>query len=284
MAGFGVNSTYAQQDLHRQWWPAPVDQFGFMAACTDGLPYGEGSFQPRGYTGTLVHAEPLASRADSTGSVPPACRWGRQSLRAHTRSYDYWSVPRLARPAHREIPRTSATVGVARGGRSRSRSKFGLENDARVEGSRDVELRGQHLEKDKGVVHQKASPEFGRVLRLFYSVIKTQHKLDNIEKLDSDTVAYRREVFASGPEKSNTVTSVFGESQARDLTLKQHYKDTLGKLEYEIRQYFIDEWQDAFQVAVRWTKKSLPKVTERTVAQAQERIINVYRDSPFFLI
>lgn len=245
---------------------------------------------PDRQSGAFAYGRLPRTRADRAGSVPQRRRWdGLGNYSSRSLSPDPRPAPRVQGPAYRRTSRAPSYADVVRERRSRSRSRNRFGDGARMRGSRSTDPRGRYFD-NRGEPYQSASPEFGKSLRLSFAMIKIQHHLNNLRdaRFGTATLMIEDKVreLSNGIKPaipSNKIMQTL-QNLARQwgegvsTALREHYAETIRDIENEIQHDPFDRWPEAFEVAVRWIDRGMPRVTENTLVQAQNKIADMYDD------
>ncbi|CAJ1085698.1 hypothetical protein D5F01_LYC24267 [Xyrichtys novacula] len=62
-------------------------------------------------------------------------------------------------------------------------------------------------------------------------------------------------------------------------TLVNHYELGFDEVMFELTELMIPQWRDAFEVAVRWAKRNLPRITDEAIGVAYARISDYVKES-----
>ncbi|CAJ1081505.1 hypothetical protein D5F01_LYC17063 [Xyrichtys novacula] len=131
---------------------------------------------------------------------------------------------------------------------------------------------------------QPADPQFGRLVRTMHSLIKIVHHYQNVApkagKGEPKIISRMVEVLATmiKPAVPTQRTMEFIKGNAENwgyntvTILMDHYKDGLDVVLGELEGILIPRWKDAFEVAVRWAKRNLPRITADVIDHAEALI------------
>lgn len=131
---------------------------------------------------------------------------------------------------------------------------------------------------------QPADPEFGKLVRQLHSIIKMVHHLQNVTpKPDSPQprmIARMVDILADmiKPARPTANTMDMIEGNAKNwgyntlLILEEHYKAGLETLLADLVGDLGPNWRTAFQVAVKWARKNLPRITQEVIDYAEALI------------
>ena len=138
--------------------------------------------------------------------------------------------------------------------------------------------------RDDEVRRIPADPVLKRLIRELYSVLKVSHHLSNVALGSHEdgphTINKMVATLATmiKPAVPNQTTHLLIEGAAREwghsvcLVLRQHYEDCLEGLYGGLRGLLTDSWEEAFEVAIRWARRNLPRITRETVNSARTRL------------
>jgi len=131
---------------------------------------------------------------------------------------------------------------------------------------------------------QPADPQFGLLIRKFHALIKTVHHLQNVSltsgKAEPRMISRMVEVLSTmiKPAAPSTRTRDLIEGNARNwgyntyLILKEHYEKCLDDFLQDLTHHLIPGWKEAFQVAVRWARRNLPRISRDVIEHAEALI------------
>lgn len=135
------------------------------------------------------------------------------------------------------------------------------------------------------VRRQPAEPEFGRLVRKMHLVIKMVHHLQNVQfkpgKPEPRMIARMVEVLSTmiKPAAPTTHTTDMIAGNARNwghntcLILTEHYKAGIEDLLQQLTGLLKADWKTAFQVAVRWAKRNLPRLPQDVIDHAEALLV-----------
>lgn len=144
------------------------------------------------------------------------------------------------------------------------------------------------------LLRQAAAPEFGRLVRKIHSVIKIVHHLQNVTpkegrdepKSISKMVQVLTFMINPACPTEDTMDRICGNARNWGYTtlmiLKEHYTQNLEMLLGELPALMTPNWGEAFQVATRWAKRNLPRITQDVLDHVEALITsmdNINRDS-----
>ena len=134
------------------------------------------------------------------------------------------------------------------------------------------------------VRREPASPEFGRLVRKLHTVIKLVHHSENVSqkpgtpqpRMISRMVDILAGMIKPAAPTQRTVDLVTGNAkdwgQTTCLILKQHYDQCIEDLLEELSGLLTPGWEEAFEVAVRWAKRNLPRITQDVLYLAEDLV------------
>lgn len=138
---------------------------------------------------------------------------------------------------------------------------------------------------DPSVRREPAGPQFGRLIRKLYAVIKRVHHLQNVAlkqgKQEPRMIARMVEVL------STMITPAFPTQRTADFIvgnaknwgqvtcqiLEDHYERGLEEHLEELRGSLPPDWKTAFEVAGRWARRNLPRITRDVIDHAEALIM-----------
>ena len=194
------------------------------------------------------------------------------------------------RTSRRQIPQTRSYADVVRGGRPRTRPEGrgrAREQDDRESGSRRRQ-RQDARSRDRFIVRREASPNFKRAAKQCFQTIKVQHHLNNLRDrtagsghlLVADKVRDLAEFIKPALPSEDVLATLddLAQTWGQDVTqaLITHYADTLIALEQDMEATPYNRWPEAFEVALRWANRSLPKATHKTLSAAENRVADAH--------
>ncbi|XP_078022163.1 uncharacterized protein LOC144462221 [Epinephelus lanceolatus] len=134
------------------------------------------------------------------------------------------------------------------------------------------------------VRRQPADPAFGRLVRKMHTLIKMVHHLQNVApkpdrqepKMISRMVHILTTMIKPATPTDHTMDLIKGNAENwgyNTLTiLMDHYQTGLETILQELTGMLIPQWKSAFQVAVRWAKRNLPRLPQDVVDHAEAMI------------
>lgn len=141
--------------------------------------------------------------------------------------------------------------------------------------------RGQGRED---IRQQPADPQFGRLVRKMHAVIKAVHHLQNVAPKEGKTeprmISGMVEILASmiKPAFPTADTVDFVRGNATNwgyntlMILEDHYTKALGVMLEELGSIWVSDWKPAFEVATRWARRNLPRITRDVIDHAEALI------------
>ncbi|KAE8283744.1 hypothetical protein D5F01_LYC17063 [Larimichthys crocea] len=131
------------------------------------------------------------------------------------------------------------------------------------------------------VRRQAADPQFGKLTRKLHAVIKTVHHLQNVAlkpgKAEPRMIARMVEVLSdmikpAAPTR-RTADLIVGNAKNWGyntyLILMEHYETCLEELLEELTGILTPDWKSAFEVAVRWARRNLTRITQDAIDHAE---------------
>ncbi|KAL3995678.1 recombining binding protein suppressor of hairless [Sarotherodon galilaeus] len=134
---------------------------------------------------------------------------------------------------------------------------------------------------NQGRQQQPTDPKFAKLVRQLHSVIKLVHHLQNVSQKPGkpEPVMISRMVENLStmikPACPNQKTKDLIEGNARNwghttlIILEDHYTAMLEDVLSELSGTLPSDWQTAFEVATRWAKKNLPRITQEVIDHAE---------------
>lgn len=142
---------------------------------------------------------------------------------------------------------------------------------------RPVQVRREERNTD----WQPADPEFGKLIRRLYAVIKTVHHLQNVApkpgKTEPRGISKMVEVLSrmikpAAPTR-DTADLITGNAKnwghTTCLILTEHYERHLEEILEGLAELLSPDWKQAFEVAVRWTRRHFSKITQDSIDHAE---------------
>lgn len=131
---------------------------------------------------------------------------------------------------------------------------------------------------------EPADPQFGRLVRKMHTLIKMVHHLQNVSqkpgKPEPRMIARMVEILADmikpAAPTQRTMDMIYGNAKNWGhntyLILMEHYEAGVEDLLKELSGLLTTEWKNAFEVAVRWAKRNLPRITRDEIDHAEALI------------
>ena len=139
--------------------------------------------------------------------------------------------------------------------------------------------------REDDVIQQAASPQLGRLVRKLHTIIKLVHHLQNIDPkpgkpepvMISRMVDMLSTMIKPALPNQQTIDLITGNAlnwgYTTQLILKDHYEECLEEQVDELSTLLTPNWESAFEVAVRWARRNLPRLTQDTIDQAEALIV-----------
>lgn len=136
----------------------------------------------------------------------------------------------------------------------------------------------------------KPDKRFKLMIHKFHSLIKVVHHRHNV--IDSEEDGQPKMIQNVVEALSNMVKPALPSQKTKDcivgnarnwgyttlLILQQHYEDQIVELLSEIEGFHRDEWEEPFKVAVKWSRKKLPRLKETTINQVKETVAGTVKE------
>lgn len=134
------------------------------------------------------------------------------------------------------------------------------------------------------VRRQPASLQFGKLVRKLHMVIKLVHHLQNVARkpgnpeprMISKMVNVLSDMIKPAIPTQHTVDMITGNAKNWGhntcLILEDHYKAGVEELLEELSSLLTQDWKAAFEVAVRWARRNLPRLSQEVVDHAEALI------------
>lgn len=131
------------------------------------------------------------------------------------------------------------------------------------------------------ITRQPAGPQFGKLVRRLHMVIKMVHHLQNVAckegkpepRMISRMVEILSQMIKPASPTQRTVDLISGNAKNWGhntyLILMEHYETGIADLLDGLTGLLTPDWKDAFQVAVRWAKRNLPRITREVIDHAE---------------
>ncbi|CAJ1055763.1 hypothetical protein D5F01_LYC24724 [Xyrichtys novacula] len=124
-----------------------------------------------------------------------------------------------------------------------------------------------------------------------FSLIKVAHHLRNVDpksrKVEPKIITRMVEILSTMIKPAvptpETMELIKDNAEAWGYntisTLVNHYELGFDEVMFELQELMIPQWRDAFEVAVRWAKRNLPRITDEAIGVAYARISGYVKDS-----
>ena len=187
-------------------------------------------------------------------------------------------------------PQSRSYAAVARQNNSRPAFRFTAPGGNRPQnnrvpflppgGNRPQTNRDQYIPPD---------PAFSRLARKMHSVIKQVHHLQNVAvkpgkaepRMISNMVETLTTMIKPAAPTPNTSDLIMGNARNWGYTtlliLEQHYMEGLEATIKEISSDLTGDWKAAFQVATKWARKNLSRLTQEVIDHA-EALLTTYEN------
>lgn len=131
------------------------------------------------------------------------------------------------------------------------------------------------------VLRQSAGPQLQRLIRKLKAVIKVVHHLQNVSpkpgkpepRMISRMVEILSEMIKPAFPTDHTVDFIVGNAKNWGhntyLILEEHYKASLEARLEELGEMLTQDWKKAFEVAVRWVRRDLPRIPQDVIDHAE---------------
>lgn len=138
--------------------------------------------------------------------------------------------------------------------------------------------------REDDVIREAASPDFGRLIRKLHGIIKMVHHLQNVApepgRPEPRMIARMVDVLAgmikpAYPRRDTTDMIVGNARNWGQMTLQilmEHYEGCLERFMAELSSMDTREWRKAFEVASRWAKRNLRRITRSIIDHAEALI------------
>lgn len=135
------------------------------------------------------------------------------------------------------------------------------------------------------VRREPASPQFGKLVRKLYGVIRMVHHLQNVApkpgkaepRMISRMVEILSEMIKPAAPTPDTVEMIIGNAKNWGhntyLILMEHYETSIEELLEELLGLLTPDWKEAFEVAVRWARRNLRRITRDEIDHAEALIM-----------
>lgn len=131
---------------------------------------------------------------------------------------------------------------------------------------------------------EPAGPQFRQMTRKLHGVIKIVHHLQNVAtntgrdqpRMISKMVDILTTMIRPASPTQSTMDMIKGNAAnwgyTTQLILQEHYETGLETLLEEISRLPTNVWREPFQVAVRWAKRNLTRITQEVIDHAEALI------------
>lgn len=135
--------------------------------------------------------------------------------------------------------------------------------------------------RDAGIPRQAADPQFGRLIRKIYAVVKTVHHLQNVapkpgkaepRMITRMVETLSRMVKPAAPSQRTTdliMGNAMNWGHSTCLILQDHYERCMDDFLEDLIRLLTPGWKEAFDVAVRWARRNLPRITQEAIDDAE---------------
>lgn len=135
-----------------------------------------------------------------------------------------------------------------------------------------------------GAKKEAAGPQLRRQIRKMHAIIKMVHHLQNVAPKDGKSepkmIAKMVDVLSNmikpAAPTQHTMDMITGNARnwghTSCIILMEHYETKLDDLLEDIGGYLTPDWRSAFEVAVRWARRNLPRITRDAIEHAEAMI------------
>lgn len=135
------------------------------------------------------------------------------------------------------------------------------------------------------VRRQPADPQFGRLVRKLHMLIKMAHHLQNVSPeqgndgpwMISRMVEILYTMVKPASPTDQTLDLIKGNADNWGYNtvtiLIDHYKTGIDTALKELLAFMIPDWKSAFQVAVRWARRNIPRVSQGVIDHVEALIV-----------
>lgn len=154
-------------------------------------------------------------------------------------------------------------------------------------------IREKIKEKKRGNTNEYIKPNqrFKKIVHVLHGLIRTVHHGDNIRdteknkpKMINNMVKILSNMIKPALPTQKTRDNIIENAQCwGDTTmgiLKQHYEEKMEEFLREVEGFHKDEWEEPFDIAIKWSLKKLPRLQEVTIKRTREIIRVTVADSP----
>lgn len=144
--------------------------------------------------------------------------------------------------------------------------------------------------QETDVRRQAAEPQFGRLVRKLHQVIKMVHHLQNVSckpgnpepRMIARMVDLLSRMIKPALPTQRTLDFIAGNARnwghTTRLVLMDHYEEGIEELLVQLANMLTPDWKQAFQVATRWARRNLRRLTQEVVDHA-EALVTARLDS-----
>lgn len=142
------------------------------------------------------------------------------------------------------------------------------------------------------MLREAASPDFGRLIRKLHGIIKMVHHLQNVApkpgRPEPRMIVKMVDILAgmikpAYPRQDTTDMIVGNARNWGQMTLQilmEHYEGSLERFLQELSSMDTREWRKAFEVASRWAKRNLRRITRSIIDHAEALISTKLEGEP----
>ncbi|KAK3506087.1 hypothetical protein QTP70_005342, partial [Hemibagrus guttatus] len=129
-------------------------------------------------------------------------------------------------------------------------------------------------------------PKFAKLVRSLYKIIKMVHHLQNVtpepDQPGPRMIARMVDILASmikpAVPTEKTMDMIVGNAKNWGyntlIILQDHYRDGLENMLKDLTKQFDPDWKAAFEVATRWARRNLPRITQEVLDHAEALIMS----------
>ncbi|KAK3518296.1 hypothetical protein QTP86_003740 [Hemibagrus guttatus] len=129
-------------------------------------------------------------------------------------------------------------------------------------------------------------PKFAKLVRSLYKIIKMVHHLQNVtpepDQPGPRMIARMVDILASmikpAVPTEKTTDMIVGNAKNWGyntlIILQDHYRDGLENMLKDLTKQFDPDWKAAFEVATRWARRNLPRITQEVLDHAEALIMS----------
>ena len=131
---------------------------------------------------------------------------------------------------------------------------------------------------------QPAEPQFGKLVRKCHLLIRMIHHLQNVAnkpdtpepRMISRMVNILSDMIKPAAPNKRTQDLLMGNAKNWGynihLILREHYETGIEEVLNELTNLLIPDWKSAFQVATRWARRNLPRLSQEVIEQAEAQV------------